>query len=95
MSRAINKIAYKELPLDAKLNINAQAKAGEYRYYHLEPRPRVPRLPSNSAKLHIRGLTVSSHYRTEIEKASSLQHQLRAYIQIKNKWTQVKMDYIN
>jgi hypothetical protein len=89
-----DKIAYTELPLNAKLNVNADAEAGEYRYYHPEPRRRVPWLPSNSAQLHIRGIKVSSHYQTKIEKASSI-HQLGAYIQDKNNWTYVEMDYIN
>jgi hypothetical protein len=89
-----NKTKYGDLPLDAKLNVDADAEAGEYRFNHPEPRPRVPRLPSNPAQLHIRGITVSSHYRTKIEKASSI-HQLRAYIQEKNNWTHTEMDYIN
>ncbi len=89
-----DKTEYADLPLNAKLNVDADAEAGEYRYNYPESRPRVPRLPSNPAQLHIRGITVSSHYRTEIEKASSL-HQLRAYIQEKNKWTQTEMDYLN
>jgi hypothetical protein len=89
-----DKISYAELPLNAKLNVDADVEAGEYRYYHPEPRPRVPWLPSNSAQLHIRGIKVSSHYQTKIEKASSI-HQLRAYIQDKNNWTYVEMDYIN
>jgi hypothetical protein len=38
-----DKITYAKLPLDAKLNVDADAEAGKYRYYHLlEPRPRVP-----------------------------------------------------
>jgi hypothetical protein len=45
-----DKIAYADLPLDAKLNVDADAEAGENRYYNPEPRPMVPRLPSNSAQ---------------------------------------------
>jgi hypothetical protein len=36
------KIAYDELPLHAKLNVDTDAKAGEYRYYHPERRASVP-----------------------------------------------------
>jgi hypothetical protein len=44
---------YADLPLDAKLNVDADAEAGKYRHNYPEPRPRVPWLPSNPAQLHI------------------------------------------
>jgi hypothetical protein len=89
-----DKIAYKNLTLDARLNVDADAEAGEYRYNNPEPRPKITRLPSNSAQLHVSGATISAHYRIEIEKAASTTN-IREYIRSKNDWTTKQIAYIN
>ena len=89
-----DKVADSKLTLEARLNVDADTEAGEYCTNHPEPRPQVPRLLSNAAQLHIRGVTVSAHYRHQVEKATSTPH-LLAYIKTKNNWDQATMDTIN
>jgi hypothetical protein len=89
-----DKVAYENLTLEARLNVDADAEASECRYHHPEPRPKVPRLPTKAAQLHIRGITISGHYHAEIECAVSTP-QLRQYIQAKNNWLDDQMKAIN
>jgi GH24 family phage-related lysozyme (muramidase) len=89
-----DKIAYENLTFDARLNVDTDAEAGKYRYNNPEPRPKITRLPSNSAQLHVSGAMISAHYRIGIEKAASATN-LREYIRSKNDWTTEQMAYIN
>ena len=89
-----NKIAYDNFTLEARLNVDADTEAGGYRYNNSAPRPRITRLPSNPAQLHIRGATTSAHYRIAIETAAST-IPLHDYIQRENKWTTAQMRAIN
>jgi hypothetical protein len=47
-----------------------------------------------SLQLHVRGATISAHYRIEIEKEANTTN-LREYIRSKNEWTNKQMAYIN
>jgi hypothetical protein len=50
-----DKIARNNLQLEAQLNVDADAEAGEYHFFlHPEPQPHLARLPSNAAQLNIR-----------------------------------------
>jgi hypothetical protein len=74
--------------------VDADAEAGAYRYNNREPRPKITRLPFNSAQLHVRGVTISAYHRIKIDKAASTTN-LRAYNPTKNEWTNEQMADIN
>jgi hypothetical protein len=59
--------------VEADTDADKEAEAEDYQYNYPELRPQVPRLPSNAAQLHVRDITISTHYRTEIEKAAPAQ----------------------
>jgi hypothetical protein len=48
-------IYYAALPLNAQLNVDANAEAGTYQHTYPVQRPLIPRLPSNRAQLNING----------------------------------------
>jgi hypothetical protein len=78
--------AYSSLPLEAQLNVDADAEAGYYQCSHHEQRPLIPRLPSNRVQLHITGKVISSKYKKRIREAFTVPPYLR-YIQDRFQWT--------
>jgi hypothetical protein len=59
------------LSIEARANIDADLAAGEYNLFNRHPRPIVPRLPSNSAQIHIAHRTITSHLRAAVRQAVS------------------------
>jgi hypothetical protein len=64
-----NNTKYKELPLEAQLNIDADALAGEYQDENGNFKPIVHMLPSCPAMLSIGGISVTSNYRKQLTRA--------------------------
>jgi hypothetical protein len=50
-----NLLPYCAVPLDAQLNVDADAEAGYYQCMYPGKRPFIPRLPSNHVQLHLSG----------------------------------------
>lgn len=61
--------SYTDLPLDAQLNVDADAEAGYYQCTFPRHRPIIPRLPSNSVQLHISGNVICSKLKQQIREA--------------------------
>jgi hypothetical protein len=57
---------YTDLPLDAQLNVDADAEARAYQCMHPAQRPLIPRLPSNSVQLHIKGKVICARLKQRI-----------------------------
>lgn len=68
-----------ELPLEAQLNVRADALAGDYIHTHISPQPTVPVTDICPCHLQIGSTTITSHYRQAIQDAASAP-QLRQYI---------------
>jgi hypothetical protein len=62
-------IPYSDLPLDAQLNVDADAEAGYYQCTFARHRPIIHRLPSNSVQLHISGQVICSKLKQQIREA--------------------------
>jgi hypothetical protein len=78
--------AYNALPLNAQLNVDANAKTGTYQQTYPVQRPLIPRLPSNRAQLHINGKVIPSKPKKRIRKVFSIPPYL-AYLQVRFRWT--------
>ena len=82
-----NKIEYTDLPTEAKLNCDTdQLAAGEYQDRYGSYRPVARLLPSCPAVINIRGLTITSNLRHQLQKAY-LEPQYIGHLQHKNKWS--------
>jgi hypothetical protein len=77
---------YEDLSLEARLNVDADSLAGQFRRNDSSVRPLVPRVSSNYAQLQIDGKTISGSYRQAIRRATSFAP-LYSYIQRKNSWS--------
>jgi hypothetical protein len=77
--------AYSNLPLDARMN--ADAEAGAYQCMHPARRPLIPRLPSNSVQLHINGNVICTLLKQRICEAATVPAYL-AYVAKRFKWDQ-------
>jgi hypothetical protein len=64
-----NKTRYKDLPLEAPLNVDADELAGEYQEEQGEFLPMMHTLPSCPAMLLIGGISVTSNYRKQLIRA--------------------------
>lgn len=64
-----NDTPYADLSLEAQLNIDADALAGEYQEVYGTYWPLVNILPSCPAMLTIRGISVTSNYRKQLTRA--------------------------
>jgi hypothetical protein len=62
-------LPYSALPLDAQLNVDADAEAGYFQCTFPRHRPIIHRLPSNSVQLHISGQVICSKLKQQIRKA--------------------------
>ena len=78
-------LPYDQLPLEAQLNVDADAAATEYQTLHGAHRPVVPPITGNGAHLLLLGKTVTHHYVREIRHAYA-HPLLKAYIGIRNQW---------
>ena len=58
--------AYDDLSLEAQLNVDADALAGEYQEEQRQFHPMVNILPSCPAMLSIRGISVTSNYKKQL-----------------------------
>ena len=61
--------AYEDLPLEAQLNVDADAEAGQYQYLFPAQRPLIPRLPHNRVQLRISQKVISSKLKQSIREA--------------------------
>ena len=64
-----DKLEYHELPLKAQLNIDADHLAGLFQRDHGKYLPKVQLIPSCPAVLHIRGVTITSNFRHQLQRA--------------------------
>jgi hypothetical protein len=79
-------VPYDDLPLDAQLNVDADAEAGYYQQMFPAQRPLIPRLPSNHAQLHISGQVICSHVKSRIREAFTVPN-YQQYLEARFKWT--------
>ena len=89
-----DKVPYAQLPLLARLNVDADAKAGQFQDLHGQDRPIVLLTPRTHALLHILEGTVTSSF------ASTLRHAysgppLLEYLRTRNHWSAATLDSIN
>jgi hypothetical protein len=78
--------AYASLPLDAQLNVDADAAAGSFQCMYPAQRPVVPRLPSNPVQLHIAGKVVCARLKQRIKEAATVPR-YHEYVEKRFKWT--------
>jgi hypothetical protein len=78
---------YAGLSLNAQLNVDADAEAGNYQSTHPKLRPIIPRLPSNKVQLHISGKVISSKAKKRIREAFTVPPYMN-YIRKRFQWTQ-------
>ena len=88
------KIPYAQLPLLARLNVDADSKAGQFQDLHGQDRPIVLLTPRTHALLHLLEGTVTSSF------AATLRHAycgppLLEYIRTRNQWSEATIDSIN
>jgi hypothetical protein len=88
------KTPYAQLPLLARLNVDADGLAGAFQDRHGQDRPLVLLSPRTHALLHLEEGTVTSSF------AATLRHAycgppLMEYLRTKNQWTLATVDYIN
>ncbi|OEU11291.1 hypothetical protein FRACYDRAFT_246405 [Fragilariopsis cylindrus CCMP1102] len=78
--------AYDDLSLEAQLNVDADALAGEYQEGKRQFHPMVNILPSCPAMLSIRGISVTSNYKKQLIRAY-VEPEYIAYLQYKFGWS--------
>jgi hypothetical protein len=87
-------IKYKDLPLDAQLNMEADEEAGYFQSMHASTiRPKVMLPPSTKAQLHIGTQTIRGHYPAAIHLAAAKPDPC-AFIEERNKWDKTHLDSI-
>jgi hypothetical protein len=79
-------VAYQELPLDAQLNVDADALAGAYISAYPASNPLVPMMPTTGAQLIIQDQTITGHYASCI-RAAAAALELVAYLRKRNSWS--------
>jgi hypothetical protein len=85
---------YASLPLNAQLNVDANAEAGYYQCLHPKQRPIIPRLPSNRVQLHLDGKVIKSKLKKRIREAFTVPSYL-CYLQKRFQWTDACVDNID
>jgi hypothetical protein len=85
---------FADLSLNAQLNVEADAEAGEYQQTYPSQRPIIPRLPSNRAQLHIRGQVIPSKLKKRIREAFTVPPYLQ-YLQQRFQWSEQCASTIN
>jgi hypothetical protein len=79
-------IHYDNLPLEAQLNDDADELAGEYQLSHGAYRPFINMLPSCTAMLTIRGISVTSNYKKQLIRAY-VEPEYMQYLQYRFEWS--------
>jgi hypothetical protein len=79
-------IAYEDLPLDAQLNIEAEALAGKFQTKFPSDHLQAPLLPSTGVNLMIDKSTVTGQYPSRIHEAAA-SPELIGYLRRRNYWT--------
>ncbi len=85
---------YACLPLEAQLNVDADAAATEFQDSYGSRRWQVPRIAGNSAQLYLSQKTVTHHYVKNLRHAYS-HPLLRAYIGTRNQWPEEVLSTID
>jgi hypothetical protein len=85
---------YKNLPLLAQLNVDADTAAGDFQSQHGCHRPHVPLLPHAGARLQIDDATITYKHKSFIWNAA-YGPPLLQYIQQRNQWNPAIMQYID
>jgi hypothetical protein len=87
-------VAYADLPLDAQLNVEADALAGEFQTKFPSEHLQAPLLPSTGVHLMIGQSTVTGHYPSRIREAAA-SPELIGYLRRRNHWTKHDWDTID
>jgi hypothetical protein len=87
-------VAYHDLPLDAQLNVDADALAGSYISAYPAANPRVPMTPTTGAQLILQDQTITGHYASRI-RAAAATPDLVAYLRKRNTWSRREWLTIN
>lgn len=85
---------YEDLPLLARLNVDADRFAGEFQDQFGASRPTVPRLEHNGAQLQIDGETITYKEKAAIRYAETAKP-LREHIKARNGWEDKDMQTID
>ena len=78
--------AYRDLNLEAQLNVDADKFAGDFQLEKGKFRPMVFLLPSCDAMLSIRGISITSNYRKQLIRAY-VEPEYIQYLQYKFQWS--------
>ncbi len=89
-----DKIPYAQLPLLARLNVDADAMAGSYQDCHGQDRPVALIMPRTRVQLHLLEGTVTSSHAATLRHAYCGQPLLEA-VRIKNSWSEATVTSIN
>ena len=89
-----DKTPYAQLPLLARLNIDADKLAGKFQDEHGQQRPMVLLTPQTRVLLHLIDGTVTSSYAATLRQAYC-GPPLMEYIRQRNKWTVEELESIN
>jgi exonuclease III len=87
-------VPYAQLPLLARLNVDADAKAGQFQDLHGQDRPIVLLTPRTHALLHILEGTITSSFATTLRHAYC-GPPLMEYIRTRNNWTEATLASVN
>ena len=79
--------------MKAQLNIDADALAGLFQRDHGKYLPKVQMLPSCPAVLNIRGITITSNFRHQLQRAY-VEPQYVAYLQDKFEWSNATAEIV-
>ncbi len=94
MGHQDNHTTYDQLPLEAQLNVDADAAATKFQDSYGSRRWQVPRICGNRAQLYLSNKTVTHHYVKNLRHAYS-HPLLRAYIGKRNQWSGEVLSTIN
>lgn len=86
--------AYRDLSLEAQLNVDADAEAGFFQNTYPAQRPLIPRLPTNSVQLQIAGKTICTKVKTSIREAATVSKYLQ-YTATRFKWCPLVADTVD
>ena len=78
--------AYENLSLEAQMNVDADAEAGQYQCSFPAQRPRIPRLPHNRAQLYLSKKVISSKLKQSIREAYTVPPYM-TYLCRRHQWT--------
>ena len=90
-----DKSTYRNLPLEAQLNVDADHEAGAYYQMNLDDDTPVRLIPGTCANLTINGSTISSGGYKQAIRTASTAPPLMEKIQERNGWTTYDMTLIH